>query len=192
MSRARSFALVLSFAVVLAAPRIAHAGCTIECEAVRNTGVTITPALDCLVADGAPDDNSCVCASTQRFINNCDSNVEIALETPSTNCSFGCSPKVVAPGEKAFLDVYVPSNERTSGATYLAQATNRYVVTLASDEQKTKHVIEISAEADIDPEASACSMSPRPTRGSFHVSALGALGAAIVAGVRRVTNRRRH
>jgi hypothetical protein len=148
------------------------------------------PPLACIVPSGAPDDNNCVCASTQRYVNECEGAIEVAQETIPSGCTFGCGPKTVARGESFQIEVRVPTTSRDSGDRYVERASERYVITRVDDPAKTRHVAEISAEANIDPEASACSASPRPLRSSHGAFAAGALGVALLAVIRRGRPRR--
>ncbi len=190
MTRSSALVLTLTFGAIALAPRIAHAGCSIECASIQNGGITITPPLDCVTPDGAPDDNACVCASSQRYVNNCEGAVEVRPETIPSGCT-SCGPKTYGRGESFEIEVRVPTNSRTSGERYSERATERYTLVRVDDPAKTEHVFEIAAEATIDPEASACSASPRPFRRSPGAFMAGALGIAVLAVGRRVQRRSR-
>ena len=174
-----------AFGLVVLAPRMAQAGCSIECASIENRGITITPPLACIVPSGVPDDNNCVCASAQRYVNECEGAVEVAQETIPSGCTSGCGPKTIARGESFELEVRVPTTSRESGDRYVERASERYVITRVGDPAGTKHIAEISAEAIIDPEAAACSASPRPLRGSHGAFMASALGVAFLGLVRR-------
>ena len=179
--------LSLCFAAAFAAPRVAHAGCTIECKAVRAQEITITPPLPCLVPDGERDDNDCVCSSGQRFTNTCGGSIELVDQDPPAGCVEGCGPKIIAEGDTFRVEVNVPTEARTEGGPYVERTTARFAVTVLDDPQKTAHVIELGAEADIDPEASACSAAPPGLRGNRHAASFCTVGLGLVLafGLRR-------
>jgi predicted RNA-binding protein with TRAM domain len=185
LSPSTALALAVSVAsVVLFTPSSAHAGCEIECTAIRNTGVTITPPLDCLTLVGAPDDNSCVCASTQTVRNDCSGAVQwTSVPEAGRSCSpYACAPVTVARG--GTFEVEVRDNASRDGQRRTDAVSAKFTVIEVDDAARTEHTIEITASADIDPDASACSTSQGPARGGAGALALG-VGAAIAATVRR-------
>lgn len=185
-------ALVVSFSAVglLLTARSADAGCTVECTSIKHEGVTITPELTCLVKVGAPDDNACVCASEQRLQNNCGSALQVKTRLNDTSCLSNCGDRTVAPGDTFGVEVRGARNVPREGSGYRERVTQEFIVTVDGDARKTEHVVVVAASTEIDPEASACSASPRRPRRGRESGALAIVVGAGVAAMARFGRRR--
>lgn len=185
--------LALAFAVtgfVALAPRTAHAGCMIECTSIQNEGFTIDPPLPCLTVVGAPDDNSCVCASTVRLRNDCTSAVRVTPVPKNGTCDRGsCGARDVDTGKDFEVEVRDQAPTSDSGPTSTNHVSAKYTAVELGDATKTEHTIEVKAVTTMDPEASACSASPRPRHGTGTGALALALGVAF-AGIMRGSRRR--
>ncbi len=186
--------LVFAFAVtsfVALVPRTAHAGCMVECTSIQNEGFTIDPPLPCLTVVGAPEDNSCVCASTVRLRNDCTGAIRVRPVPENGTCDGGsCRPRDIEVGKELSAEVRDEAPLSNTGPTSTNHIRARYTAVVLGDATETEHTIEVRAVTTMDPEASACSASPRPRR---HGSGAGALALALViafAGVVRASRRR--
>lgn len=173
------FVAAAAAGLLLLDARAAQAGCTVECRAIRHEGVTVAPALACLVTVGPVEDNECVCASSTRVRNDCGTELRVRRAERDPSCISGCGDVTVAAGADLAVEVRAGAVPK-EGAPYSTRMTERYLVTRAGD--TTEHALEVAATAEIDPEAAACSASPRPATPAgacaFGVMLAGALLAA--------------
>lgn len=186
--------LALAFAVtslVALAPRTAHAGCMMECTSIENEGFTIDPPLPCLTVVGAPDDNTCVCASTVRLRNDCASAVHVTPVAKDGSCDRGsCTAFDVEIGKDLVVEVRDKPPTSDSGPKSTNHVSAKYTAVELGDAKKTEHTIEVKAVTTMDPEASACSASPRPRRRGSSSGALALVLGVAFAGIVRASRRR--